>query len=92
MIYCFKDLLISLDYDASGWSFVVPRAPLTGRSKAPAEVPLQVTIPKRVKRALDLKSVETGQTRRALVLQALRELGVTVSDDDIVGRRGTKKS
>ncbi len=55
------------------------------------EVPLQVTIPKRVKRSLDLKSVETGRTRRALVLEALREVGVTVTDDDIAGRRGAKK-
>lgn len=55
------------------------------------EVPLQVTIPKRVKRALDLKSVETGRTRRALVLEALREVGVTVTDDDIAGRRGAKQ-
>ena len=54
-------------------------------------MPLQVTIPKRVKRALDLRSVETGRTRRALVLEALRGVGVTVSDDDIAGRRGAKK-
>ncbi len=70
------------------------RAPLKGRSVEPAgepEVPLQVTIPKRVKRALDLKSVETGRTRRALVLEALRAVGVTVSDDDVAGRRGAKK-
>lgn len=56
------------------------------------EVPLQITIPKRVKRSLDLKSVETGRTRRALVLEALRTVGVSVTDDEIAGRRGTKKS
>jgi len=55
------------------------------------EVPLQVTVPKRVKRALDLKSVETGRTRRALVLEALREVGVSVTDDEIAGRRGPRK-
>ncbi len=66
----------------------------TPKAAAPTdepEVPLQVTIPKRVKRALDLRSVETGRTRRALVLEALREVGVTVTDDDIAGRRGAKK-
>ena len=69
-----------------------------GRGKvdtaAPAEereVPLQVTIPKHVKRALDLRSVETGRTRRALVLEALRGVGVAVTDDDIAGRRGLRK-
>lgn len=55
------------------------------------EVPLQVTVPRHVKHALDLKSVETGRTRRALVLEALREVGVSVTDDDIAGRRGAKK-
>ena len=57
-----------------------------------AEVPLQITVPPRVKRALDLKSVETGRTRRALVLEALRELGVAVTDEDIAGRRGRKSN
>lgn len=56
------------------------------------EVPLQITIPKGVKRALDLKSVETGRTRRALVLEALREVGLSVTDDDIAGRRGSRKA
>lgn len=56
------------------------------------EIPLQVTIPKSVKRALDLKSVETGRTRRALVLLGLQNIGITVTDDDIAGRRGTKKN
>lgn len=55
-----------------------------------AEVPLQITVPPRVKHALDLKSVETGRTRRALVLEALRELGVAVTDEEIAGRRGRK--
>lgn len=62
-----------------------------GLSAEEPEVPLQVTIPKRVKHALDLKSVETGRTRRALVLEALRGVGVTVTDDDIAGRRGARK-
>ena len=77
-----------------GGNSVVPRAPTTRRSVEAAEepeVPLQITIPKRVKRALDLKSVETGRTRRALVLEALRGVGLPVSDDEIAGRRGAKK-
>ncbi|WP_147377691.1 hypothetical protein [Mesorhizobium waimense] len=63
---------------------------LSGASRRDAEVPLQITIPPRVKRELDIKAVETGRTRRALVLEALREVGVTVTDEDIAGRRGTK--
>jgi hypothetical protein len=61
-----------------------------GRDSEP-EVPLQITIPPRVKRALDLKAVETGRTRRALVLEALRQVGVAVTDEDIAGRRGKNK-
>jgi hypothetical protein len=59
--------------------------------QAEAEVPLQITVPPKVKRAIDLKSVETGRTRRALVLEALRGAGVDITDDDIAGRRGGKK-
>jgi len=59
--------------------------------RAEAEVPLQITVPPKVKRAIDLKSVETGRTRRALVLEALRGVGVDITDDDIAGRRGGKK-
>ncbi len=65
--------------------------PATPGAVGDPEVPLQVTVPKRVKHALDLKSVETGRTRRALVLEALREVGVAVTDDEIAGRRGAKK-
>jgi hypothetical protein len=61
------------------------------RGVAEAEVPLQITVPPKVKRAIDLKSVETGRTRRALVLEALRGAGVDITDDDIAGRRGGKK-
>lgn len=63
----------------------------SAKSHDEPEVPLQVTVPKRIKHALDLKSVETGRTRRALVLEALRHVGVSVTDDDIAGRRGAKK-
>lgn len=57
-------------------------------SRANSEVPLQITVPPKVKRAIDLKSVETGRTRRALVLEALRGVGIDITDDDIAGRRG----
>jgi hypothetical protein len=56
-----------------------------------SEVPLQITVPPKVKRAIDLKSVETGRTRRALILEALRGVGIDISDGDIAGRRGDKK-
>jgi hypothetical protein len=60
-------------------------------SRADSEVPLQITVPPKIKRAIDLKSVETGRTRRALVLEALRGVGIDITDDDIAGRRGSNK-
>ena len=56
----------------------------------PKEIPLQVTIPPRIKRSLDLKAAETGSTRRALVLMGLRHIGIEVTDVEISGRRGAK--
>jgi hypothetical protein len=56
----------------------------------PSEVPLQITVPRRVKQALALKAAETGRTRRQLVLEGLREVGVEISDEEIAGRRGKK--
>lgn len=56
------------------------------------EVPLQVTVPTKVKRALDMKAAQTGRTRRALVLEGLKQVGVDVTEGDIAGRRGRKKT
>ena len=54
------------------------------------EVPLQITVPPRVKRTLDLQAVESGRTRRALVLQALQKSGISATNEDIAGRRGSR--
>ncbi len=67
------------------------KSEVIAQGPADAEVPLQITVPPKVKLAIDLKSVETGRTRRALVLEALRSVGVEISDADIAGRRGAKK-
>ncbi len=57
-----------------------------------AEVPLQVLIPAGVRKQLALKAAEEGQSLRALVLQAIRSLGITVTDADIRGKRGRHHS
>ena len=51
------------------------------------EVPLQVTVPPRVKRELDLIAAAAGRTKRSIVLEALRAVGVTTTDAEIAGRR-----
>ncbi|WVX49354.1 hypothetical protein ROLI_024460 [Roseobacter fucihabitans] len=53
----------------------------------PDEVHLQVTVPRRVKHALDVKAAETGRTKRTIVLDALRKAGFDVTDEEVAGRR-----
>lgn len=55
------------------------------------QVPLQVQVPKRVKKELDVMAATAGETRRTLVLRALKSLGLRVTDEDIAGRRGERK-
>jgi hypothetical protein len=65
------------------------------RGAAPAiepEVPLQVLIPAGIRKQLALKAAEEGQSLRALVLSAIRSLGITVTEADIKGKRGRRKT
>lgn len=55
------------------------------------EVHLQVTVPRRVKQALDMKAAETGRTKRSIVLDALRGAGFDVTDAEVAGRRGGRE-
>lgn len=56
------------------------------------EVPLQVLIPASVRKQLALQAAEEGQSLRALVLRAIRSLGITVTDSQIRGKRGRRNS
>ena len=56
------------------------------------EVPLQVLVPRHVRLQLDRMHAETRKPLRALTLEALRGIGITVTDEDIAGKRGRKKS
>jgi len=56
------------------------------------EVPLQVLVPAGIRKQLALKAAEEGQSLRALVLRAIRSLGVTVTDADIKGKRGRRNA
>jgi hypothetical protein len=73
-----------------------PPLPRPAALPAPAtqdrEVPLQITIPRRVRRQLDRLAFEREETLRAVILRAVRSLGVEVSDDDLKDRRGRRPS
>ena len=68
----------------------LPAAPLAGAEEP--EVPLQVLVPRHVRIQLDRMHAETRKPLRALTLEALRAIGIEVSDEDIAGKRGRKKS
>jgi hypothetical protein len=55
------------------------------------EVPLQVLIPERIRKRLAVKAAEEGQSLRALILRAIRGLGIEVTEADIKGKRGRKE-
>jgi hypothetical protein len=57
-----------------------------------SEVPLQVLIPASIRKQLAFKAAEEGQSLRALVLRAIRSLGVTVTEADIKGKRGRRNA
>jgi hypothetical protein len=56
------------------------------------EVPLQVLIPASIRKQLAFKAAEEGQSLRALVLRAIRSLGITVTDAEIKGKRGRRSA
>jgi hypothetical protein len=56
-----------------------------------SEVPLQVLIPVNVRKQLAIMAAERGESLRSLILQAIRSLGITVSEAEIKGKRGQKK-
>ena len=71
---------------------VAPLAPAATPAAQDQEVPLQITIPKRVRRQLDRLAFESEETLRAVILRAVRSFGVEVSDDDLKDRRGRRQS
>jgi hypothetical protein len=72
----------------------VPYAPeLPARSETDEpEVPLQVLVPRHVRIQLDRKHADTRKSLRHLTLEALRGIGIEVSDEDIAGKRGRRRS
>ena len=57
------------------------------------EVPLQVLIPEHVRTQLDkMRAGPPRKSVRQITLEALRGIGLDISDEDIAGKRGRKKS
>ncbi len=71
---------------------IAPRKPPRVVAASEPEVPLQVLIPRNIRRELAHKAAEEGDSLRALVLRAIRSLGITVTDAEIAGKRGQRKA
>jgi hypothetical protein len=63
-----------------------------GRHATEPDVPLQVLIPEHIRKRLAVKAAEEGRSLRALMLTAIRSLGIEVSDEEIRGKRGRRNS
>lgn len=51
------------------------------------EVPLQITVPRATKKSLKMKSAESGDTMRVIVLKALAKSGIQVPNDAALDKR-----
>ena len=65
-----------------------PTAPLRNGK----EVPLQVLIPEHVREQLGIMAAKERASLRALILRAVRGLGIEVTDEEIRDKRGRRSS
>ena len=54
------------------------------------EVPLQVLIPEHVREQLGILAAKERASLRALILRAVRSLGIEVADEEIKDKRGRR--
>jgi len=64
----------------------------SGPPRLAAEVPLQVLVPKHIRTKLGVMAASEGKSLRAVVLTAIRSLGIVVTDDEIRGKRGRRRA
>jgi hypothetical protein len=66
--------------------------PASGPPRLEAEVPLQVLVPKHVRTKLGVMAASEGKSLRAVVLTAIRSLGIVVTDEEIRDKRGRRRT
>jgi hypothetical protein len=66
-----------------------PKAPVLANSRA-REVPLQVLVPEHVRMQLGEIANKERTSLRAVVLRAVRSLGIEITDEEIKDKRGRK--
>ncbi len=55
------------------------------------EEAIQIIVPSKVKRQIQLMALQNNQTMRTFILNALKKQGVNVSEDDLADRRKPKR-
>jgi hypothetical protein len=55
------------------------------------EVPLQIMVPKKVRRQVGVICAERGESLRTMVLRGLQSVGVDIPDTELVDRRGRRR-
>ncbi|WP_116090046.1 hypothetical protein [Sphingomonas crusticola] len=61
-----------------------------GERQILAEEHLQITVPRETKKSLKIRSAESGDPMRVIVLRALAEAGIRVPDEEVLDRRKSK--
>lgn len=69
------------------WNWGVSMA---SRASEQGEENLQISVPLETKKHLRMKSAETGEPMRVIVLRALAEAGIHVPDKELLDRRKVK--
>jgi hypothetical protein len=62
-----------------------PATAAVAPTEASREVQLHVLVPAHVRKQVDIMGAHEGVSLRTLVLRGLREIGITVSDEEIRG-------
>jgi hypothetical protein len=65
-------------------------APVTARDEP--EVPLQVLVPAHIREELGIMVAKERISLRSLILRSVRSLGIEVTEEEIKGKRGRRRS
>jgi hypothetical protein len=55
------------------------------------QVPIQVMVPEDVRRQVAMMSAERSESIRTIVLRALRGIGISIEDSQLIDRRGRQR-
>jgi len=67
-------------------------APAVARDRDEPEVPLQVLVPAHIREELGIMVAKERVSLRSLILRGVRSLGIEVTEEEIRGKRGRRRS